>query len=56
MSQMSNIAYLAASRSANIAEAGDLFFAIICALGWDIEGVGNSADAAAYLELNGVSV
>lgn len=56
MSQISDIAYIAASRSTTIAEAGDLFFAIICALDWDIEGVGNPADAAAYLEMQGVKI
>lgn len=56
MNQMSDIARISINRSATIAEAGVLFFDIICALGWDIEGVGNPSDAAAYLEMQGVKV
>lgn len=49
MTQLAEIEYIVATHTNTDDEAGALLFDIIEALRWDIEGVGNAQDAAAYL-------
>jgi beta-lactamase superfamily II metal-dependent hydrolase len=49
MSQLAEIENIVATHTSSDEAAGALLFEILQALRWDIEGVGNPADATAYL-------
>ncbi len=49
MSQLADLESVIIDTFGPTEDAGHLFFDILCALRWDIEGVGNGADAYAYL-------
>lgn len=51
MSQLAEIERIVADHTKTDEEAGALFFDILQALHWDIEGVGNADDATVYLNM-----
>lgn len=51
MSQLADIEDVVLNTSLTSEEQGKLLFEILQALGWDIEGVSNAADALVYLTM-----
>lgn len=50
MSSLAEVIKVVDDHTKSYKEGGELLFDLLCALNWDIEGVGNAEDAAMFLE------